>query len=140
MSKTVSEAAYALREFLKNSVLFTDAKKPNGILAYDRLNNSELEDTIIEPLAMQVNQLQEGVLNVNIFVPNLSLNFGGKIDRSQRDAARIKVLERLALNALESDNVFGFDYNFNLQQVNVFEDSDDWHYINLRVEYTAINL
>lgn len=145
--KTVSEVDQALRDYLKASVLFTDVKKPNGILSFDRLNSSVKEDVIIEPLAMTYpGALQQGVKNINIFVPNLKLPFvGGGVDESQRNQPRIAELERLVLNAFtpasDSDDAIYFDgYNFTYQQAQIYADTNNQHYINVRIEYNAITV
>lgn len=137
--KTNSDANYELREFLETSLLFTDPNKPNGILSSDRLDNSEAEDVIVEPLPLNARQIQEGVLNVNIFVQNKKLDFNGVIDRSQRDQKRLAYLERLLTDAFEG-GFWGTDYNFALQQTNIIKDGNYEHFINARIEYTAVNI
>lgn len=139
MKKTNSDANYALRQTLKESVLFTDPRKPNGILSTDRLDNSVLEDVIVNGLPLNFKQIQEGVLNVNIFVPNKVLEFEKTVDRSQRDSERIAELESLMVELFD-DGIWGYDYNFALQQSVVYEDTKDTHYINFRVEYVAVNI
>lgn len=148
-SLTVSDVNYKLRDFLAASALFTDAQKPNGILSFDRLNNSTKEDVIIDPLAMNYSVVQEGVLNINTFVLDLVLPFTTGNDKSQRDARRIAYLENLLLQSFTPadtetvcDGTIYFDgYSFKYQQSSIFEDNEnDQHYINTRIEFYAITI
>lgn len=147
----VTDATYSMRAFLQNSVLFSDAKKPTGILALNRLDNSVAEDVIIEPLPMNFGILQSGVINVNLFVANLQLTLTGDtgkyIDKSQRNQKRINELDKLMLQAFtpgdesESEDAIYFDgYSFTYQQSNVFPDTNYQHYLNVRIEFNAITL
>jgi hypothetical protein len=145
----VTDVTYSLRSFLQSSVLFSDAKKPTGILALNRLDNSVAEDVIIEPLPMNFATLQDGVINVNLFVPNLQMTLTGDtgkyIDKSQRNQKRINELDRLMLQSFtpddESDDAIYFDsYSFTYQQSNVFQDTNFQHYLNVRIEFNAITL
>lgn len=144
-SLTVSDVNFKLRDYLVASPLFTDVNKPNGILSFDRLDNSQKEDVIIEPLAMNYAALQEGVININTFVKNLKLPFLTGVDRSQRDSVRLQYLERLLLASFtpssDNDDAIYFDgYSFTYQQSNIFADTDDQHYINTRIEFYAITI
>lgn len=143
----VSDVNYKLRDYLIASPLYTDAQKPNGILSFDRLNNSVSEDGIIEPLAMDYGDyLEQGVINFNIFVKNLELPFSdGTIDKSQRDARRIQYLERLLLLSFtpanpNDDAIYFNGYSFTYQQANIYPDIENQHYINARIEFYAITV
>lgn len=143
MKKTNSDANYSLKAFL-NERLMSLPNKPSGILSNDRLDNSTLEDVIIEPLPLNFKQIQEGVLNVNIFVENLNFELGEGVDKrndtSQRNSGRIAEIERMLVDIFDADDVFQFDYNFSLQQTAVYPDGETAHYINARIEYTALSM
>jgi hypothetical protein len=142
--KTISEATTSLIEFLTSSPLMLDAQKPTGIISTDRLDNSVLEDVIIEALPLNIKQIQEGVININIFVKNLEFDLpGGGKDFSQRDRVRLAYLERLVYDSFgvdENDAVYKYNYNFSLQQTQIYEDSNNFHYLNIRVQFIAINI
>jgi hypothetical protein len=118
-----------------NGTLLQAANKPNGVLRrFQRPLNSTAEDVILNALPMNRDQLQRAVLNVNIYVKNLALSG----DNTQPDGRRLKELATLANQCITEQ--WGTGYQFNVQQDNVFEDANNQHYINLRVEFRAINL
>jgi hypothetical protein len=142
MSYTSIDALNVLFQTIMNSSLFTDVKKPNGKLCkFQRPLDSELEDVVINSLALTKDDVQEGVLNVNVFVPNLKFETNTN-DRSQPDTARIKYLARLANDSLgDGEDIWDENgkYCFRIQQDNVFEDENYQHYINFRIEFNLIN-
>jgi len=136
--KTSLDVVDILRAYLSTSVLMTDPLKPNGILCkFQRPFNSVKEDVVINSLVQGRGQISEGVLNVNIFVLNLSFTAGGVVDNTQPNVPRLKYLLGLASEAMSE--VFGLDYNFEVQQDNIFPDTNNQHYVNLKVEFTSIN-
>jgi len=138
MSNTSISALNMLYQHISHSVLMTDAKKPNGKLCkQERPLNSTLEDVVINSLGINREDVQEGVLNVNIFVPNLELPSNPN-DKSQPNMARLLVLATLANEALgngeEVWEEFG-NYCFNIQQDQIMQDTNNQHYLNIRVEF-----
>jgi hypothetical protein len=131
-----------LHQHITNSVLMKDVKKPNGKLCkYQRPLNSVLEDVVINSLGLNREDVQEGVLNVNIYVPNLIL-LSNAADKSQPDTARLTYLLNLANIALgEGEEIWeaSGNYCFELQQDNLFQDENNQHYLNLRVEFNSSN-
>ncbi|MDO6388998.1 hypothetical protein Q4E40_02580 [Pontibacter sp. BT731] len=96
--------------------------------------NSQREDVVLNALPMNREQLQRTVLNVNLHVPNLKLG----TDTTQPNAKRLKELTTIASDLIEE--VWGPGYQFNVQQDTVFPDGAGSHYVNIRVEFRAINL
>jgi hypothetical protein len=141
MSYTSISALNMLYQHISHSVLMTDAKKPNGKLCkYERPLNSILEDVVINSLGLNREDVQEGVLNVNIFVPNLILP-SNPADKGQPDTARLNYLLNLANIALgEGEEIWEAtgNYCFELQQDNLFQDENNQHYLNLRVEFNSL--
>jgi hypothetical protein len=141
MSFTSLSALNMLYQHISHSVLMNDVKKPNGKLCkLERPLNSVLEDVVINGLGLNREDVQEGLLNVNVFVPNLILPSNPN-DKSQPDTARLTYLLDLANTALgEGDEIWEAtgQYCFNLQQENIFQDENNQHYINLRVEFYSI--
>jgi len=79
--------------------------------------------------------LQEGVLNVNIHVPNL-----GTGNTAQPDTARLTQLTQLASETLDEVWHEKADYVFSVQQDNILQDTDLSWYSNIRVEFKYVNL
>jgi hypothetical protein len=72
MSYTSIEVINVLYQTIANSAVLSDVKKPNGkICKMERPLNSVLEDIVINGISLDRDELQEGVLNVNVYIPNL---------------------------------------------------------------------
>lgn len=100
------------------------------------------ENVTIKSLLMGTGDIQNGVLNVNIHVPDINVTVGG-ITKKQRNSIRLKALTEIAVQAIES-NSFGADYNFWISNTNAFEvfqdvDGIDNHFINIRIEFKFHN-
>jgi hypothetical protein len=131
-----------LYAYIKSSILKTGPKKVNGgLYKFKRPIGSAKEDIIINSLPLNDEQLQEGVFNINIFVPNQSLNLAGTdvTDNSLPNTDRLTELIRMAKQVLSSIDDQSGEYSFNLQQENIIEDTNNQHYINLRLEFYSIN-
>lgn len=111
-----------------------------NIYKYQRPLNSPLEDIVINSLPMSNDQLQECIVNWNIHVPNLRLDFGGKSDNSQPDTIRLKQLTKAIKDHLSEFWGDDAEYQFNIQQENLIRDDDGTWYMNIRVEFRNVNL
>jgi hypothetical protein len=141
MAKTSLDVENILYSEVKNSLLITGPKKiTGGLYKSKRPINSTKEDVVINSLPLNRKQLQEGLLNMNVYVPNLEVTQGGVIDKSLPDTARLTELAAIASLVVGDINAADGDYSFILQQDNVFEDTNNQHYINLRIEFTSINI
>jgi hypothetical protein len=142
MSNTSLSALNMLYQHITHSVLLTDAKKPNGKLCkLERPLNSVLEDIVINTLGLNKESVQEGVLNVNIYVLNL-VSLTNASDKSQPDMARLLYLQNLANTALGSGEEIWEEtgsYIFNIQQDQVYQDENNQHYVGFRVEFYSQN-
>lgn len=138
MSRTGLDVVDIIRNYLALSGLMTDTLKPNGgLYKFQRPQNSVKEDVVVNLLVQARGQVQQGVINVNIHVPNLSLPTN-PVDNTQPNVPRLKYLTGLANAALEE--VYGDDYNFEVQQDNLFADENNQHYSNIRITFTSINI
>src|SRR5690606_9469894 len=115
-------------------------KISGGIYKYQRPMNSDKEDIVINSLPMNNEVIQEGVLNINIYVPNISIEQNGVIDNSMPDTARLKTLCEIATQNLKEVWSDDGEYHFELQQENLYQDDNNQHYINLRVMFRNINI
>jgi len=136
---TSLEAVEIVYQHLKTSVLFTDLKKPNGgLYRFQRPTGSDREDVVVNSLTLNRNSIQQGVLNVNLFVPNLTLTFNGQQDKSQPNIKRLAELSLLAEQALKVVKMP--NYTFRVQQDNLFPDENYQHYQSFRVSFNSINI
>jgi len=142
---TSIEAVEIVYQHLKNSVLFTDAKKPNGSLnKYQRPAGSGLEDVVVNSIVMGRAAVQRGVLNVNVYVPNLELPGNSNIDRSQPDYIRLTELAKLTELALPETDIKIPGRNelvtFEIQQdTGPYEDNGQ-HFLNFRIDFRTLNI
>ncbi len=101
-----------------------------------RPQNSNVEDIVINALALTGSQLQQGVINVNIHVPNLSVKINGKPDQTQPDLDRLQKIAKLVVEKLKDYN--GDDHRFSAQTGGIpYKDEDNTHFFNIRVNYYA---
>lgn len=100
--------------------------------------NSDKEDVTINSLPITADQLQKCVANVNVFVPDLTVNTG-QGEETVPNYARLEVLEGIALSALKEYQ--SGTHSFYVQQSTLFKDNESKsHYLNIRVEFYAPNL
>lgn len=127
--KTTSDALDVLFKFINDSTI-----KPTisgGIYKLKRPTSSTLEDVVINSVALGDSNYQEGVLNVNAYVPNITVN-----NSSLPNTARIKAIEN-ACKVLQE--VYGEGYSFWVSSTSIYEETDiKSHYINNRIEFRFI--
>lgn len=103
--------------------------------------NSTKEDVVINSLPINSLQLQEGIINVNIYVPNLTITIGGVQDFTQPNSARLKELTDTAVDLLNDQWPEAGDVNYTVQQQSLLDDPDSSsHYVNIRLQFYAINV
>jgi len=113
---------------IKNSAL--NAEISGLVCKYKRPINSENEDIVINSLPVNKQDVQRGMLNVNIHVPDLQLP-GTPIDR-QPDTARLRTLTNMTIELLEE--YYGAAYLFEVDDDNVLPDENN-HFSNIRVSF-----
>jgi hypothetical protein len=114
----------------------TAAMLTGEVRKYNRSLDSNAEDIVINSLPVNNNQLQSGIVNVNVHVPNIQDNGLTGQDNSQPNIKRIKEISDLVILAL--DNTFGSFYNCTVQQQNLIQDKDDF-FNNIRLQINSIN-
>lgn len=103
-----------------------------GIYWLLRPKDSTKEDIVIMPLAMNGEELQEGVFNVNIHVSNLPLTN----DDTQPDFTRFEAISSKLIPIL--NDVWGTDYNFKIEEpATPIPDGKNW-FCNIRVRYWTL--
>lgn len=103
-----------------------------GIFKTRRPKDSPKEDIVVRTLALNADQVQEGVINVNIHVPNLKLTS----DSTQADEDRFSEITEVVLAALKDYR--GFDYWFTIKVPGLlYPDGNDW-FSNIQIEYRTL--
>jgi hypothetical protein len=134
---TTLDAIDTVWETLNSSSLKTEIS--GSIYKNRRAASSTKEDIVINSLPINNAQLQQGVLNVNVHVPNKSVKKNKVVDSTQPDYERMKELAAIAVDVLD-DNWIG-DHHFEVQQqVTVMDEATNDHYINIRLNFNSINL
>jgi hypothetical protein len=109
-----------------------------SIRKHERPAGSSSEDIVVNALPAINDDLQVTVANVNIYVPDLVID-ENEVQEKVPDTTRMKVLANEALKLL--NDVTDGDFNYDVQQQSMFEDSQsDSHFINIRINFYAINL
>lgn len=103
-----------------------------------RLANSKKEDVVINCLPINNEQLSKTIANINIHVPDLTIEVDG-IAQQVPDIVRLKSLAALAISILK--DTWTSTLNYDVQQQVVIQDREAGdHYINIRLEFNIINL
>lgn len=112
-----------------------------GIYKHQRPIDSDKEDIIIGCLPITGSQLQEGIVNVNIHVPNLVVNAGSTQDATQPNSIRLEELAAYALVFLQNLVLEVGEVNFSIDNQMVFAEPDvNEHYVNIRLQCYAVNV
>lgn len=118
-----------------------NAAVAGNIYKHQRPFNSTSEGVVINCLPISGGQLQDGIMNVNIHVPNLVLSIGGIQDDTQPDSARLSSLTKMAIQVFEDYWAELGDVNFSLENQSLFEEPEiNQHYTNLRLRFNAVNV
>lgn len=135
--KSNLEAVDIVFSHLKGSVL--DTSITGQVMKHRRVANSTKEDVVINSLALNNTQLQKGILNVNIHVPNLSIPTGttGVRDNGYPNSVRLNQLTDLAIPLLK--DTWGTDYDFDIEQINLITEETS-SFNNIRITFQALNV
>jgi hypothetical protein len=121
-----------------NSVSSITSAISGKVHKHKRPANSTNEDVVINSLPFNNSQIQTGVVNVNVFCPDLQVTSNG-ITTNMPNHTRLTTLASLIIPYLTAQ--WTTEYNFDIQQQNLFEDTESkQHYINIRVEFFNINI
>lgn len=133
MAKTSKQVQGDIYKLLRDSTLYTLISGEvyrNGL----RPRDSELEDAVVTFTAGIPSEIQEGVVTVNIYVPDIDPYDNGVW---VEDGARAEVLERLAAEWVESLSADVSCYLFDLQQAIYTEAEPDihQHFVVVKLHY-----
>ena len=135
MKKTVFDG----KQWILDLLLLGSVKTTiNGGVYIDRRpTNSVKEDIVINNLTMTNDFLQDGVFNVNCYVPYLSVKIDNII-QFMPNTARMNVITKAVYSILEEQ----YSNSFNLAVVNhntFEEDTEKANFINFRINLKAFN-
>lgn len=92
-------------------------------------DDSQKEDIVVGILTMNAEQLQEGVFNVNIHVPNMKMSSGA----TEPDTERFNEILEVVIPVLASYD--GYDFRIDVKAPGLpYRDGLDW-FVNVQVEY-----
>ncbi|WP_231464678.1 hypothetical protein [Pedobacter sp. Leaf132] len=132
-SKLSIEAIEIVYKLLKDGGITLEmfkGNKPDGFSG---------ECIVINSLGMTNEQLQESLINVNVFVPNLSQKIGTSQDNSQANYPRIKELSKQVYELL--DEVDQDEWSLNIEQDYIIANEGfNEHFNNFRIEFRNENI
>ena len=133
MAKTGKQVQGDIYQLLKDSTLYTMISGDVYRNGY-RPRDSRLEDAVVIFTAGLPDQIQTGVVTVNIFVPDIDPYDNGVF---VEDGQRTEALERLAAKWVESLTTAVSCYKFKLQQTIYTEEEADinQHFIVVKLGY-----
>lgn len=132
MAKIAIEAVSDVYKIVKNSSLF--AELGGRVYAFERPRDTVGEAIVINALPMTSESLQECVLNLNIFVPNMQLMIAGKLDDSQPNLARIAFLSKMVYPLF--DDYWADGFSIWIEQEYMLGNSPiNEHYNNFRLSF-----
>lgn len=79
--KTTADQNQILYDLLKNSSL--NSALNGGLYKIERPQNSNLEDIVVSSMLVGDGGFQDGVANVNIYIPKIDINIGGQFKKCQ---------------------------------------------------------
>jgi hypothetical protein len=104
----------------------------NGAIYKLKRPTSAKEDIVINSIVLGSSNFQEGVFNVNIYVPNITVS-----GASLPNTARLNELETLGNSLFE--HVTTQDYSIYKESTSLFEEvSINQHYINFRINFKSL--
>lgn len=128
--KTSTEIIDLIYQYLEASPL--KAELSGGIYPLQRPENSGKEDLVIGTLTLGEGPVQIGVFNLNLHVPNIKVQIGGK-EQSQPDRRRMRVISGI-LRDLFSEQFFEDCSAWITNIAEIKEPSLDEWYVNHRLE------
>lgn len=135
MKKTVLEGKQWILELLLQSTI--KSLITGNIYKDKRPSGSTKEDIVINSISMDGSFLQDGVFNVNCYVPMQSVSMNG-ITQDMPNNNRMLEISKAVYPIFE--NIFRPQFNLTVVNHNTFEEEDEKaNYINFRINLKAYN-
>lgn len=133
--KTQFDQINALYKILDESSIKTTIS--GAIYKLRRPLNSKKEDVVINSITIGEGNVQAGVVNVNIHVPDIKVKIDDDM-QNQPNTKRLGELTAMAFGILEE--VSSDDYSFFIASSNIIEESEvNSHFQNIRLNFTFYN-
>lgn len=130
--KTTFDQTDILAEWLIGSVL--ESAVSGGIYANQRPEGSVLEDVVCNSITTNTDQIQLGTSNVNLYVADTELEYGGK-RQFWPNVERLKTLTDLAVSLLVESIQDEYDFELKTISPPIPIPELKQHYVNLRVDF-----
>ena len=135
--KTGSEIESDFYKAVKDTEL---AKEVNGdVYRSDfRPRDSQKEDIVVRFTAVTSGQLQDGVVTLLVFVPDIDANGEGN---KKRNSSRIETLEKFGVTAVGEIRRTLVEYDdIKLETgVNSYPDDNEQHFVSIRISFKYLN-
>ena len=135
-TKTEKRIERDFYEFVCNSEL---AKSISGTIYRKgmRPTDSDKEDIVVKFLAGLDEQVQSGIMVLNIYVPDTTIrSTGAKVE----DIKRIDELEELALSFVENNDSNEYDLSKDGTPKSLGAEGIEQHFIQVRIKYRRITI
>jgi hypothetical protein len=109
------------------------AELSGGIYTTERPDDSDREDITVNTITLTGDMPQRGTSNVNIHVPDMKLNIGGR-EQWKEDRERLRKLTQLAITVLETSRAEGMLF-WVASQTTLQDTEIKHHFTNLRIEW-----
>lgn len=135
MKKTVGQGKQWIFDLLNDGNIKNTI---SGLIYKDkRPIASTKEDIVINSVAMDSSYLQDGVFNVNCYIPMMSINLSG-ITQYMPNTTREEIISQAVYPLLEQ--VFKPQFNLTVVNHSTFEEQEEKAtYINFRINLKAYN-
>lgn len=135
--RTAKDVQLDVINLIKESALFSVI---NGNVYRNgyRPRDSKEEDIIVTFTTGNSGDIEEGVITINIYVPDIDPFLNGVF---VENGARCDIMEQLASEWVDSLSLAKTPYNFNLKQTIYTEAEEEinQHFIVVRLDYRIIN-
>ncbi len=108
-----------------------------GVYKFNRPFDSVDEDIVLTALPITTNHLQECVVNVNCYAPNLKVKIKGKVDDTIADSVRLAELTQLVFDHAHDVSLEGCYFYVSGQAILANEAGDE-HYSNIRLTFLFV--
>lgn len=129
---------YDAKDLVVQRLIATVKPHISGAIYRDRrLSGSTKEDIVVNSLPMTSDFHQIGVLNVNVYVPFITVT-SGTVTQYQPNNTRLKALASIVQQALHE--YYGSDYNFYVENMTDYEEeAEKATFINFRIRINLFN-
>lgn len=105
-----------------------------------RALNSDKEDVVINTLSVNNEQVQQGIVNINIHVRNLRLGNGSNQDNTRPNFARLDQLTEIFKPVFEGD-LYVSETVFSIQNITIIpEENIPEYFVNFRIIFYSKNI